>query len=128
MKKILCFASLAMLIGITGCTKKEIVTPNITVTTTIRSSDWQYDNSTKTWYVNIDMPEIDSYVNDTNGILVSISFGDGVYELIPDIYNGYAFYVTHSPGNLTIEAQNQLGTTYAPSTAIIAKIVIVASQ
>ncbi|HVX52182.1 MAG TPA: hypothetical protein VHB48_18630, partial [Chitinophagaceae bacterium] len=87
----------------------------------------QYDNVTKTWYADIDMPEIDNYVNETNGIVVSISFGDGVYELLPDVYNNYAFYVTHSPGVLTIEAQDQAGTTYPPDGDILAKIVIIPS-
>lgn len=128
MKKVLSILSLAAVIVLTGCTKKTIVVPNITVTTTIQPSDWQYDNSTKTWYVNIDMPEIDNQSNQNDGIITSISFGDGVYELIPDVYNGYAFYVTHAAGTLTIEAQNQNGATYAPTDAILAKIVIVPSE
>lgn len=128
MKKVLSILSLAAVFVLTGCTKNNIVVPNITVNTTIQPSDWQYDNSTKTWYVNIDMPEIDNKSNQSDGIITSISFGDGVYELIPDVYNGYAFYVTHTTGTLTIEAQNQNGVTNAPTDAILAKIVIVPSE
>src|SRR5438132_11014860 len=98
MKKIVSLLSLFAVITLFfGCTtKKEVVIPNITVTTTIQPADWLYDSNTKTYYVDIDMPEIDGNINATAGILVSISFGNGLYELIPDVYNCYAFYVTHS--------------------------------
>lgn len=128
MKKVLSILLLAVVVIASGCTKNEVVIPNITVNTTIKPSDWKYDNSTKTWYVNIDMPEITSQTNETDGILVSVSFGDGVYELVPDIYNGYAFYVTHQPGTLTLEAQNQFGSTDAPADNLAVKIVIVPSN
>ena len=128
MKKVLSILSLAVVVILSGCTKNELVIPNTTISTTIQPSDWQFDSNTKTWYVNIDMPEITSQTNETDGIIVSVSFGDGVYEMVPDIYNGYAFYVTHQPGTLTLEAQNQFGSTSAPSDAIIAKIVIVPSN
>lgn len=129
MKKIVSLVSLlAVLTMFVGCTtKKEVVIPNITVTTVVHPSDWLYDNTSKTYYVNIDMPEIDGQVNASGGILVSISFGNGLYELIPDIYNGYSFYVTHSVGNLTIEAEDQFNTAHAPTGDMVAKIVIVPS-
>lgn len=128
MKKVLSILSVAAVLLFTGCTKNEVVIPNITVNATIHSSDWQYDNSTKTWYVNIDVPELTAQSNDNDAVVVSISFGDGVYEAVPDIYNGYAFYVTHSTGTVTLEAQNQFGSTDKPTDDILVKIVIVPSN
>ncbi len=113
---------------LTGCTKTEMVIPNTTINAVVNPSDWQYDNTTNTYYVNISMPEIIDQTNSTDGIVVSVSFGNDVYELVPSIYNGYSFYVSHKPGILTIEAENQFATTTAPGSAMQVKVVIVPSN
>jgi hypothetical protein len=128
MKRRLLLLSVLSVFFLAGCTKNELVIPNTTVITTINPGDWKYDNSTKTYYVNISMPEITSQVNQTDGILVSVSFGNDLYELIPDIYHGYSFYVTHQTGVLTVEAEDQFNTTLPPSGAMQVKIVIVPSN
>jgi len=128
MKRSLLLLSVAVMFFLAGCTKTEVVIPNITVNTTVNPADWRYDNATKTYYANINVPEITSGVNATDGIIVSVSFGNDLYEIIPDIYNGYSFYVSHQPGTLTIEAENQFGTTLPPATAMLVKIVIVPSN
>ncbi len=128
MKRSLLFLPVAIVFILTGCTKTQVIIPNITVITTVNPADWKYDNSTKTYYANIAMPEITSQVNATGAIVVSVSFGNDLYELIPDIYNGYSFYVSHQPGTLTIEAENQFATTTPPSTPMLVKIVIIPSN
>lgn len=128
MKRSLLLLSVLSVFFLAGCTKNELVVPNTTVLTTINPGDWKYDNSTKTYYVNISMPEITSQVNQTDGILVSVSFGNDLYEVIPDIYNGYSFYVSHQTGVLTIEAEDQFATTLPPSSVMQVKIVIVPSN
>jgi hypothetical protein len=127
--KILAFASLVLLTALLpSCTKKEVVIPNQTILTDINPNNWQYDNTTKTYYVAIDMPEIDENVNETDGVLVYISSGDQVYEALPEVYNGYSYTVLHAPGNITIEAQGADGSTVnPPNYPLHVKIVLVKS-
>ncbi len=131
--KALAFASFLFLVAVLpACTKKEMVIPNQTILTDVAPNNWQYDSNTKTYYVNINMPEIDSYVNQTDGVLVYISSstsGDNVYEAIPEVYNGYSYTYIYSPGQLSIEVQGANGTTVnPPNYPLHVKIVLVKSQ
>jgi hypothetical protein len=114
---------------LSGCIKKEVVTPNITVITDVLPTDWQYSNSSRTYYVSINMPEIDRYANSNYGVIVSFSSGNEVYEFVPEVYNGYAYSFTHQPGLVTLEVQGANGTTVSPPNYTIrVKIVLIVSQ
>ncbi|GAA0553550.1 hypothetical protein GCM10009415_39410 [Chitinophaga japonensis] len=121
-----------MLCGIlfSGCTKEynEYVTPNQTIFADIAPGDWQLIGNNAYGYT-IAMPEIDNYVNDNFGIVVSISGGTGTYEAIPEVYDGYSYSYTHTSGSLTIETQTVDGTPgNPPEDPIFVKIVLVESQ
>lgn len=129
MKRFLLLPLLFMGLLLSSCTKEEVVIPNRTIHVTIRAANWTFDNTTKTYYYVIDMPEIDDYVNDVNGIIVSISGDDKIFEAIPDVYNGYAYTYTHQVGSIVLEVQGATGTTVnPPSSDITAKIVIIESR
>lgn len=132
MKALLLVPMLLFAVFFTGCSKDgDVVIPNRTILTTVRSGDWKLnpDNDNKSYSVTLDMPEIDGNVNQTHGILVSVSADGTGFEAIPDVYNGFAFSYTHQPGSLTIETQSVEGTAGAPPGGdITVKIVIVVSQ
>ena len=130
MKKNIVFLLVLSVILLSSCTtKKEVVIPNITVITDVHPSDWQYSASSQTYYVTLSMPEIDSYTNQYDGILVSMSGGSNIYEGLPEVYNGNSYSYTHQPGFLTVEVQGANGATVTPPTYTVRmKIVIIPSN
>ncbi|WPQ62294.1 hypothetical protein SIO70_28440 [Chitinophaga sancti] len=132
MKTKLLLAVLVLGLGslVSGC-KKEYITqeiPNITIQTSVASTAWQYDQTTKTYYVQINMPEINESTNQTDGVLAYIS-GDGTtWEALPDVYNGSSIVYTYKPGVLYLEIQGATGATVDPPGDLYLKIVLVASQ
>ena len=130
MKKAYIFILLvAGIVSLSGCVKKEVINPNITITADVLSTDWKYSNSTQTYYVQFNMPEINGYANDNYGILVSASFGDDIYEALPEVYDGLSYSFTHQVGLLTIEVQGADGSTVNPPTKTMhVKIIIIPSN
>jgi len=128
MKKIVPFL-LLILVLFSSCTKNNVVIPNTTITTDVLSTDWKYSTTTKTYYVNITMPELTQQTNATDGILVSFSAGNDIYEAVPEVYNGDSYTFTHQPGIITIEVQTANGATVNPPTYTIhLKIVLIPSN
>jgi hypothetical protein len=132
MKSLLFLPLLLLTVFFTSCKKEtinQVVVPNRTIITTVNPGDWARDDVKKTWYVDINMPEIDQRVYDTNGVLVYISFDGKIYEAIPDVLDGSTLEVTHSIGHLYIDIQGADGTQVnPPGAAIKVKIVIIESD
>lgn len=137
MKSFLFLPLLLLAVLFTSCRKEEItqvnevVIPNRTITTTIQPGDWQPDAGNKSYFVSINMPEIDQRVHNTNGVLAYFSFDDGVtYEAIPDVFFGTTLQVTHSVGKIFVDFQNADGSMPAgPLTEEVRiKIVLVESD
>ncbi len=75
------------------------------------------------------MPEIDAYANTYDGIIVSMSWGNNVYEALPEVYNSNSYSYTHQPGQLTVEVQGANGATVLPPASTVRmKIVIIPSN
>lgn len=131
MKTRLLLAVLVLALGslVSGC-KKEYITqeiPNTTIQTSVATNNWTYDSGTKTYYAQINMPEITDATNQTDGVLVYIS-GDGItWEALPDVYNGTTIIYTYKPGVLYLEIQGSDGSTVNPPGNLYVKIVLVAS-
>lgn len=128
MKKSLLFVCLCLIITTTGCQKEEIIIPNRTIITNMNSGNWIKLDGGRTYTASIDMPEIDNYFNDHGGVLVYISFENGTYEQIPQVYNGVSYsYVTRS-GQIVLEIQSSDGIgTITPPGTIRVKIVLIES-
>ncbi len=131
MKTLLFLPLLVMGYLLTGCTEKnEYVTPNQTIFFTIQPGDWQL-TSDSTYLVDLPIDELNNDVNTNFGIVVSISGDDGVsYLAIPEVFGGFTYFYSHTQGSLTIETQAVDGqsTGGAPTTPILAKVVLVESQ
>jgi len=131
MKRILTIVSCVMvLFTISSCTK-QYVTPNNTesVYANIAPTDWSLYSDNKSYMASIDVADIDNNFANTGAVIVAISYEDGVYEQLPETYNGTAFSYTYNDGNVTIYAQSADGTTaVAPTQNIKAKITLIATN
>lgn len=130
MKKILSIVCAVVLFTASSCTKQYITpNPNQTILINVASSTWATTDGGKTYSSVINTPEIDSYFNDHGGVLVYFSFTNGVYEQIPEVYQGVSFSYTHNPGSLALYAQSSDGVT--PTTApanMTVKLVLIDSN
>ena len=127
MKRSLIFICLSLIISIAGC-KKEMIVPNRTIITTLNSVNWVQNSGGRTYTATINMPEIDNYFNDHGAVLVYISFENGTYEQVPQVYNGVSYsYITRT-GQIILEIQSSsgLGTVTPPGTVKV-KIVLIKS-
>ncbi|MEI6185218.1 MAG: hypothetical protein WCP65_06780 [Bacteroidota bacterium] len=75
------------------------------------------------------MPEIDANANNYDGILVSMSWGNNIYEGLPEVYNNNSYSFTHQPGQLTVEVQGvNSANVLPPASTVRMKIVIIPSN
>ncbi|MGV3685846.1 MAG: hypothetical protein ACO1NS_09485 [Daejeonella sp.] len=127
MKRSLIFMCLSLVLVAAGC-KKEMVVPNRTIITTLNSGSWVPNDGGRTYTAAIDMPEIDDYFNERGGVLVYISFDNGTYEQVPQVYNGISYsYITRT-GQIVMEIQSSDGIgTVTPPGAVRVKIVLIDS-
>jgi len=131
MKRILTIVCCSLvLFSISSCTKQYITpNPNVTVTATLATSAWTLYADGKSYQAPITVNEIGNDFANYGGIIVAISYADGVYEQIPEVYNGVSYSYTYNAGNVTIFAQSADGTTpVAPTQSINVKITLVATQ
>jgi hypothetical protein len=116
MKKILSIVCAVVLFTASSCTKQYVTpNPNQTILINVASSSWTTTDGGKTYSSVINTPEIDSYFNDHGGVLAYFSFTNGVYEQIPEVFQGVSFSYTHNQGSLALYAQSSDGVT--PTTA-----------
>lgn len=134
MKKLLSILCCAvMLLSVSSCTKKYInpvTNLNKTVTYNVTSADWQAYSDGKSYYVPLNVPEIDDASASLDGVIVSISYDNGTtFEQLPEVYNGLSFSYTYNSGNVSIYAQSPDGVTaIKPTDPIVVKIVLVYSD
>ena len=131
MKRILSIIGCVIVLAASSCTKKYITpNPNQTVLINVNSTDWTTTDGGKTYSAVIDAPEIDSYFNDNGGVLLYLSFTDGVYEQIPEVYQGISFSYTHNTGSIALYAQSATGTAVIsrPDAAVLKLLLIDSSQ
>ncbi|MEO8886241.1 MAG: hypothetical protein ABI367_09280 [Mucilaginibacter sp.] len=130
MKKLLTILCVAMVaIGLSSCTKKYITpNPNQTILFTVPTSSWTLSTDGKSYYSVISTPEIDSYFNDNGGVLVYFSFTNGVYEQVPEVYNGVSYSYTHNAGSVVLYAQTPDGVTPIKPDPLTLKLLLLTSN
>ena len=136
MKALLLAPCLALLIGLTGCTKKNYYTnPGVTFQATAAATDWKLDNTSNSYVLSINTPELNNYAADNYAVVVSISYPDattgqstGVYETIPEVYQNISYSYTYNAGNISIYAQGADGSVLSASPgAMTIKVAIIPS-
>ncbi len=130
MKKILTIIGCIVLFAASSCTKQYVTpNPNQTILITVKAGSWTTTDGGKTYSSVINTPEIDSYFNDHGGVLVYFSFTSGVYEQIPEVYQGISYSYTHNPGSLALYEQASDGiSVIQPPTDTVLKLVLIASN
>lgn len=132
MKKILLFVGGAVLLSISSCTKQYVnPNPNQTILFNVPSTDWQLftdPSGVKSYQETLAVPEISSASADNDGVLVYLAFSDGVYEQVPEVYNGVSYSFTYNAGSIALYAQTADGTTAVLPPAATAKVVLVPSS
>jgi len=108
----------------------QVVQPNLTIFKTLQPGNWKYDGTSKTYYNDISVPELDDHTVQTNGVLAYITFDNIVYEALPDVLDGITFICRYQKGIFTVESQHADGSapTTPPSGAIGLKIVLIDSD
>jgi len=131
MKKILSILCFAMVVVAFSSCKKEYITqasPNQTILFNVPSTAWVLSTDGKSYYAIISTPEIDGYFNDNGGVLTYLSFTTGVYEQIPEVYNGVSYSYTHNQGSVVLYAQSFDGTTPIKPANTILKLLLLSSS
>lgn len=90
-----------------SCKKEYIPVNNSqTILFDVPSSSWATSDGGVTYNTSLDVPEITGYFNSTGQVSVYISFGNGVFEQIPEVYSDVSLSFTHNVGDVTIYAQD----------------------
>ncbi len=131
MKKLLFLFLGLSVIGVTAC-KKEYITntiPNQTIFYTIAASTWKTTDGGKTYTADLTFKTSDIYQNQYDGILAFVSFGNNLYEAVPQTFDGisYSYNVDNSLVRLRIQSSNGTGTITPPG-SITAKLILIPSQ
>ena len=131
MKRYLTLLLLPLLFLAASCTKTQnnTVVPNQTIFANVSSSKWSTADGGKTYSVVLNVPQLDSYSNQYDGILVYVTFDGSTYEQIAEVYNGIAYSYSHNVGSLEIDIQAANGTSIiTPPGSLGVKIVLIPSS
>jgi hypothetical protein len=130
MKKILSIVCVIVAFAASSCTKQYITpNPNQTTLVNVASTTWTTTDGGKTYVAVINSPEIDNYFNNHGGVLVYFSFTNGVYEQVPEVYQGVSFSYTYNQGSLALYAQASDGVTVITAPAnLVLKLVLIPSN
>lgn len=127
----LCIATL----GLASCKKDTIInqtTPNKTIVLNVASSSWSLSSDQFTYYTTVNVPEIDDITMNDEGVLVYMSFDNGVtYLPLPFVYDVYSYSTVISKGKIEIDIQSsdlQSRKTIKPTGNVKVKVVIIASE
>jgi hypothetical protein len=115
MKKLLSIAFLAIVVmAFASCKKTYVETRNEVYNVTIPASSWVLSTDGKSYTTDVEADAIDRMFNNSGATLVYFSFFNGVYEQIPEVYNGNSFSYIHYEGGITFTAQAAAGGTTPP--------------
>lgn len=130
MKRYLTLLLLPLLFLVAACTKTQTnVVPNQTIFSNVNSSNWATNDGGKTYSVVVNVPQLDSYSNQHDGVLVYITFDGSTYEELSEVYNGIAYSYSHNVGSVEIDIQASNGTSIiTPPGSLGVKIVLIPSD
>ena len=110
-------------------TEEYYTVPNQTILTTLSANSWSTSNLGFTYLASINFVAKDIYQNKTDGILVYISFGNGVYEPVPQTYDGISYSYTARQDKVVLEIQSSdAKVKITPPGPLNVKIVLIPSK
>lgn len=125
MKKIFLLLTMVAL-AFSSCKKEYISNSNNSQTLSYKvySNAWVTYDSGDSYSVSINVPEITNYYSQYGQVSLYISFGNGAYEQIPEVYNDISYSFSHSPGEVTIDVQDLTHQGITPPSNATVKIVL----
>jgi hypothetical protein len=125
MKKLILLLAIAA-VGFSSCKKEYINNTGSTQTLLydVPSTAWTAYNGGDAYSVSINVPELTNYYSSNGLVSVYISFGNGVYEQLPEVYNDISYSFTHSTGGITIDVQDLAHLGIPPPTDAVVKVVL----
>ncbi|TSJ43131.1 hypothetical protein FO440_02775 [Mucilaginibacter corticis] len=138
MKKILSIACIALVVAALASCKKTYVT-NVVANQTwisdpIQTSDWTQTADGKADSVDLAVNgSYNFFDNKSDATLVYFSFVSGVYEQIPEVYNGVSYSYFHYSDNqgahIVLYSQPvNGGTPVKPTSSVSVKLVLIPSE
>lgn len=132
MKKSLSIVLAVMFVAVISSCTKKYVTPNTntTVFATVKANSWVLDPADGGSYsAEILVPALDDQYNDDGAVLVYLSFANGVYEQIPQVYAGQSYSYYHTRGKVVLYSQAPTGGPKTPPASDLkVKIVLIDSN
>lgn len=132
MKKLLSIAFLAIVVMAFAACKKTYIseTRNEVYNETIQPSAWTLSQDGKSYEVTVRADAINDFFNNNGATLVYFSFFKGVYEQIPEVYNGNSFSYIHEVGQITFTAQSAVAgqPPVKPTDVITVKLVLIPAE
>ena len=127
---LLCIASL----GLASCKKDTYIqdTPNRTIILTIQPNEWVIANEGRTITTDLEIPEIDQFNVDVEGILVYLDHpvNENGYIALPYTYSGNSYSFEHFTGGIAVDIQRSEFSTQnplRPTVPIRVKVVLIPS-
>lgn len=129
MKKLI-FLLVIFAVTFLSCKKQYVdpPNPNQTILYDVPSSEWITNDYGVTYETNLDVPEITDSFNQYGQVSVYISYGNDVYEQIPQVYNDVSFSFTHSTGSVFIYSQDITHNGMPPPSSATIKIILTDSS
>ncbi|MBV7529067.1 hypothetical protein [Chitinophaga sp. sic0106] len=110
-----------------GCTKTyNDIIPSTTILADVAANQWKTDDGGKTYYFLVTTPELTQSTAESDGVVVAMDRGNGVFEALPEVYQNTSFTFLYEPGTVSIEASGVNGAPVTlPTGTITIKITII---
>jgi hypothetical protein len=95
----------------------------------INASDWTLSDDGLSCSATFDVPALTDAVFDHGAVMVYLSFEDGTYEAVPEVYGGFSYGTYHSSGTVSVDIHLVDGDKINPPTGVIyMKVVLINAQ
>lgn len=95
----------------------------------IQPEDWVAENDSAMLHADFEVPELTDAILDHGAVMVYLSFDDGQYEALPEVYDYDSYTAIHSKGWVTVQVRDVDGYKVRPfKNEIWAKIVLIDAQ
>ena len=116
-------------VGLGSCKKEitQVVDQGFSAIYTIKSSDWKGNQASTYYSVEFNVPELDQVIVDHGGVMLYLSFDNGVtYEALPEVVDNVAYgaYHTNKIVGVDLTPADKTGTLTPPTGTLLLKVVL----
>lgn len=121
----------ALLLFFISCKKEvtQVASQAHGIVYTIKPEDWSTDDDSLSFTASFNVPELNNAIYDHGAVIVYLSFGNNLYEALPEVFDGISYGAIHSQGAVSVDFHAVDGGKVAPPGGdVIAKIVLIAAD